>query len=115
MGRPGFATSSVHHEVDPNASRVKNKKEHRYFNDDKSELKLTSIFKAATIIELMLHLSHVKLTIHPTDELILYIQITRGRVDFNGYSATTRDRDKPQEVLPGMGFQTCHPPTHNFV
>ena len=39
----------------------------------------------------MLHLSHEKLMynqpIHPTREMILCIQITKGRVDFNGDSA----------------------------
>ena len=59
---------------------------------------LTLIFKKAAttwvdllFIELLSHLSHVKQMyiqpIHLTHELILFIQITRGRLHFNRYSA----------------------------
>ena len=62
----------------------------------RSFLKVAITLVDLLFIELMSHLSHVKQMytqrIHLTRELILFIQIARGRVDFNGDSAEKSPR-----------------------
>ena len=57
---------------------------------DKMGLKVATTPMDISFFEPMAHLSHVKQMcsqpMHLTHELILYVQITLGRVDFNGDS-----------------------------